>query len=192
MKLREFAVVALLMALCVGTMGAGCSEAQKKTFMDNSVKFMEYLEKGQEKTDKALEVATDAVGMLDAALKRAESDEPVKLPTGDDRITDLVNKGADAAKTFVPYPFNYLLTLIPVAVGWFRANSQKKKREMEEALLVLSLQRLKKEDRPAFDKVMKYRDLVSEGLMTAKQFATYLQGINEIRAKYTTSLTASS
>ncbi len=192
MKWRRFWVIALLVALCIGTMGAGCSEAQKKSFSDNSVKFMEYLEKGQEKTDEALKVAGDAMEKLDVVLKRAESDEPVELPTGDDAVTDLVNKGAAAAKPFVPYPFNYLLTLIPVAVGWFRANTQKKKREMEEALLVLSLQRLKKEDRPTFDKVMKYRDQVSEGLMTAKQFATYLQGINEIRAKYTTSVTASS
>ncbi len=186
MKLRKFAVVALLMALCVGTMGAGCSEAQKKSFTDSSVKFMEFMEKGQEKTDEALKVAGDAMEKLDAVLKRAESDEPVKLPVGDDRVTDLVNKGVDAAKPFVPYPFNYLLTLIPVAVGWFRANTQKKKREMEEALLVLALQRLKKEDRPAFDNVMKYRDMVSQGLMTAKQFASYLQGINEIKAKYST------
>jgi hypothetical protein len=176
----------MLMALCVGTMGAGCSEAQRKSFAANSVKFMEYLEKGQEKTDEALEVAGAAMERLDAALKRAESDEPVKLPTGDDAVTDLVDKGADAAKPFVPYPFNYLLTLIPAVVGWLRAKSKEKRREMEEALLVLSLQRLKKEDRATFDKVMKYRDMVSQGLMTAKEFATYLQGINEIRAKYST------
>ena len=183
--MRRYAIV-LLVALSLGSMGAGCSEAQKKSFADNSVKFMEFLENGQAKTDEALEVAGDAMAKLDAALKRAESDEPVKLPTGDDKVTELVETGANAAKPFVPYPFNYLVSLIPVAVGWFRANSKKKKREMEEALLVLSLQRLKKEDRPAFDKVMEYRNMVSQGLMTAKQFAGYLEGINEIRAKYST------
>jgi len=179
-------VIVLLVALSLGSMGAGCSEAQRKSFADNSVKFMEYIKDGQEKTDEALAVAGDAMAKLDAALKRAESDEPVKLPTGDDKVTDLVETGANAAKPFVPYPFNYLLTLIPAAVGWFRANSKTKKREMEEALLVLALQRLKKEDPPAFEKVMKYRDMVSQGLMTAKQFAGYLEGINEIRAKYST------
>ena len=186
MKLRKFCVVALLVALCVGTMGAGCSEAQKKSFMDNSTKFMEFMEEGQEKTDEALKVAAAAMAKLDVVLKRAESDEPVKLPTEDDAVTDLVDKGVKAAKPFVPYPFNYLLPLIPVAVGWFRASTQRKKREMEEALLVLALQRMKKKDRPAFDNVMKYRDIVSQGLMTAKDFASYLQGINEIKAKYST------
>lgn len=172
--------VLLILVLCLG----GCTAAQQKTYEQARITFMQYLDEGQERTDAALQVAGDALAKLDEALKRADSDVPVELPKGD-VVVDVVKAGADVVGPFVPFPFNYIVLLTPFVVGWLRANSQRKKREQEEVLLVTSLRGLRKEDPAAFKKFLRYRDMAAQGLLTGKQFARLLEGIEQVRQKYT-------
>jgi len=173
----------LALVLCLGLGVVGCTAEQKKSFEQARIKFMEQIDDGKEKTDEALKVAGEALAKLDTILDRAESDVPVTVPSGDP-VVDMIGTGAKAAQPFVPYPFNYLLLLAAPLAGWLRANTKKKKREAEEGLLVMALQRLKNDNPEAFSDFLKYRDMAAKGLLSAKEFAELLEGINSVRLKY--------
>ncbi len=135
---------------------------------------------------EALRETTESFGegidKLDKVTTEAEK-ETAPVVSNDDAIQAALRRGAAAAQPFVPAPFNYLVTLIPVAVGWFRSNNKRKKREKEEELLISGLQLLKKHNAPAFEFWLKCRDAAVNGKLKASELEELLQGIAEVKTR---------
>ncbi len=175
--------LSLLLIVVLGFSFVGCTAAQGKSF-DDTIKIIKaYADSGKEKTDKILNATGEALERMTKLITAAEKDEEPKLAEGDP-VVDMVKKGADVAKPFLPFPFNLIVGLVPFGVAWLRARGRANKRTAEEALLIAGLQTLKKQDPEAFKKFIEYRDLAAKGLLTAKKTAELLEGINKIRAVY--------
>ena len=175
--------LSLLLIVVLGFGIVGCTEAQKKQFAEYMKTVKEYADTSKEKTDEFIGAAEKAIGKVTDLITAAEKDEEPKIAEGDP-VVDMTKRGADAAKPFLPFPFNLVVGLVPFGVAWLRARSRADKRTAEEALLIAGLQKLKQENPEAFKKFIEYRDLAAKGLLTAKKTAELLEGINKIRAIY--------
>jgi len=178
--MRRFLYIVLAITFVIGL--SGCTAGQKS--LDEYLKILEnYVKQSEEKVDNALGAVEEGLGKVTELITAAEKDEAPVIGENDP-VVGMAKTGATAAAPFLPFPFNVLIGLVPFGVAWFRAKNRADRRTAEEALLIAGLQTLKKNDRESFDKFVEYRDLAAKGLLTAKQTAELLEGINGIRAKF--------
>lgn len=174
---RSTWVVMICLALCC--CGFQCESLQVKDGEEAKQDMISAALAALKETTKSFGKGIDK---LDKVTTAAES-EKVPVASNDDAIQAALRRGAAAAQPFIPAPFNYLVTLIPAAVGWFRANNKRKKREEEEALLISGLQLLKKHNPDAFAFWVKCRDAAVNGKLKASELERVLEGIDEVRAR---------
>ncbi len=170
-------VVMVCLALCC--CGFQCQSLQPK---DEGAEKQSIISAALDALKETTKSFGEGIDKLDKVTTEAEKDKAPVVPD-DDAIQNALRRGAAAAQPFVPFPFNYLLPLVPAAVGWFRANSQRKKREEEESLLISGLQLLKKHNPDAFAFWVKCRDAAVNGKLKASELERVLQGIADVRAR---------
>jgi len=170
-------VVMICLALCC--CGFQCQSFQPK---DEEAAKQDMISAALAALKQTTESFGEGIDKLDEITTAAEEGK-APVVADDDAIQAALRRGAAAAQPFVPVPFNYLLPLIPLAVGWFRTNGKKKKREQEEALLISGLQLLKEHNPDAFAFWVKCRDAAVNGKLKASELEALLEGIAEVRAR---------
>lgn len=179
-SVKKLWLIALLLVFAV----SGCAYTEMMTTIRRGY------EENKEKTEEVVAEADKALVRLGELIDDAANDKVPDIAS-DDR-SDVAEAASDITETvapFLPTPWNGIVTalagLIPGIGAWIKANSARKKRELEEVLLIKALNELKHTEPEMFAQFLKYRDKIAQGMLTAKQVIALLNGIESIKTKYT-------